>query len=112
MGCQVMQVSALLLLTPEITRFLKVPKYNIVPARSCECRRVRSVLLGSLSHPMGKGAGVSQPGPIEHRAALAGTSLPVVRVVRVPGCASLQTCHRGPVSGERPRCVRAEAGEY
>lgn len=85
MGCQVMQASALLLLAPEITRLLKVSKSDIAPVRSCECRSVSSVLLGSLSHPVGKGAGVSQPGPTEHRAALAGTSLPGVRVVRVPG---------------------------
>ena len=57
------------------------------------------MLLGSLSHPMGKGAGVSQHGPVEHRAALAGTSLPVLQDAWVSDSASLQTCHGGPVSG-------------
>lgn len=95
MDCQVIWVSALLLLTPEITRLLKVSTHSIAPVKSCKCRRVRTVLLGSLNHLMGKGACVSQHGPIEHRAALAGTSLPVVQDACVSGSASLQTCHGG-----------------
>ena len=63
-------MSALLLLTPKITRLLKVRPYNIAPVGRS---RVRSVQLGSLSHPMGKGARVSQRGPVEARAARAGT---------------------------------------
>ena len=49
------------------------------------------MLLG-LSHPMGKGTGVSPHGPVEHRAALGGTSLPVLQDARVSDSASLQTC--------------------
>lgn len=93
---------ALLLLTPKPTRLLNVSTRNIAPVGSSKCRRARGLLLGSLSHPMGKGAGVSQHGPIEHRAARAGTSLPVVQDAGVLGSVSLQTSHGGP-------CVALEA---
>lgn len=57
------------------------------------------MLLGPLSHLMGKGGDVSQHGPVEHWAARAGARLHVVQDGGASGSVSLQTSHGGAVSG-------------